>query len=435
MQIFLRLVPFCALFFSSAWAETFLADYTPHEYSVLFTNPLCGPYPYAQEVLSVDGEVLKQKPLNVYCKKQDREASASRASSPEYKIKEWLQDPKVKSVFFAYLSFSNKVVAQEICQQVKTRGLEVTLILDESTDRNLGDELSRCRPEVEGAARAPIIYYRGNSGVNGGGRIGLQHNKIMLYQNDSSELGVVFSSANLSTGTVLHHENWHFIRTAEDSYFGQSHLCLKEGLLNYYQDKKTFREFIALCKSKIAAAEEDDIQTFFVPGEGNTAGKVILEQLAQADEVFIAAHRFSWTLLQKELLALLTAKKIALKIVVDDDIYWSGKLGRGIGANTTDEARRLEPLVQAGAQVRYMETNQKEMLFHHNKFMVFKKKNQGLGVFAGAGNFTTTAFTDNFENFYWIQIPQVTQTFILQSEHLWQLATPVEKLPREMVLP
>ena len=79
-------------------------------------------------------------------------------------------------------------------------------------------------------------------------------------------------------------------------------------------------------------------------------------------------------------------------------------------------------------------TNQGAMLLHHNKFLVIQTPT-GDAAFAGAGNLTTTAFTDNFENFYWIKIPEIVAAMKAQHEHLWSLATPEENLPNKDVLP
>lgn len=60
---------------------------------------------------------------------------------------------------------------------------------------------------------------------------------------------------------------------------------------------------------------------------------------------------------------------------------------------------------------------------------------QGDSVFAGAGNFTGTAFSDNFENFYFITIPPVVEAMKAQQKHLFELATPPENLPTTNVRP
>ena len=59
-----------------------LSDYTPYQYDVLFTNPVCGPYPYDEPVPAQDGTMLMSHPRDAYCTIADRDASGARASSP-----------------------------------------------------------------------------------------------------------------------------------------------------------------------------------------------------------------------------------------------------------------------------------------------------------------------------------------------------------------
>jgi len=82
-----------------------LTQYTPYKYEVLFTNPICGPYKYKSEVVSQSGKKLKQKPQNVYCKNQyDLKRSGENPMSPQYRLIEWINDPRTTEVFFTYLS-------------------------------------------------------------------------------------------------------------------------------------------------------------------------------------------------------------------------------------------------------------------------------------------------------------------------------------------
>jgi hypothetical protein len=57
-------------------------------------------------------------------------------------------------------------------------------------------------------------------------------------------------------------------------------------------------------------------------------------------------------------------------------------------------------------------------------------KNGAVAVHTGAGNFTKAAFTKNFENYYFITIPEVVAKFKKQYNHMFNnLATPYAKLP------
>jgi hypothetical protein len=85
-----------------------------------------------------------------------------------------------------------------------------------------------------------------------------------------------------------------------------------------------------------------------------------------------------------------------------------------------------------------METNHGEHLLHHNKYLILNQpKSAGpSAVFGGAGNLTGTAFTENWENFYYITIPTVVEQFRKQYTHVWNdLGTDSDDLPSEDILP
>lgn len=413
-----------------------LKDYKPYKYEVLFTNPICDLYEYDQKVVSNDGTKLTAKPKNVYCKKGDNEKQFSRENSPHKRYVDFINDKNTKELFIASLSFSNDDIAKNLCKAIK-RKVKVTMVIDVGSEsrvpegkkwpyNSLFEELEACDLENK--------YFRGEfrGQVKG---LGYAHNKILIVNpNSEKEITIAFASGNLSTGTTIHHENWHFVTTNIKSHFAQAHLCVMNGMLDGAASKATFKKYMAKCRSQIKAEEEEDIKVFFVPGEGGRATKFILEAFSWADTIDMAAHRFSNKNIINFAVKAGEAKK-KLRFVVDDDIYWTGVLGKGVGANMLNEVKNVNTLRYSGTDVRYMETNHNSFLLHHNKYLVFNNKKQG-GVFTGAGNLTMAAFDKNFENFYFITIPEVVETFNKQYEHVFnELATPYEKLPTEMVMP
>lgn len=401
------------------------------EYSVLFTNPVCKKYSYApgSEVLSNAGERLTNKPENVFCAPSDAAASAARDTSPQKKLVEWIRDPETKEIFFAYLSFSNKVVAGELCNAIRDRSVKVTMVLDRETELDTANQVLACQPGNGDPTAKPRLELRGHDAT-----IGYAHNKVFMINPRSDHPRIVFSSGNLSSGVVLHHENWHFLRVPARTHFAKAHVCLMDGMLDHYRTKQEYGSFIKGCRDAAGIGEEADIKTFFVPGDGGRAGQHIQKGIREATSLGIAAHRFSYRLIRTELDARLTgASPPDVKLVVDDDVWWAGH-GEATGPNTPDEYAMVTPLAEHGMKVRYMETNHGAHYLHHNKFIVFQTP-QGEAAFAGAGNFTGTAFTDNFENFYYITIPQVVDAMKRQHEHLFELATLPEELPKTNVLP
>ncbi len=403
-----------------------LSDLRPYEFEVLFTNPVCAEYRYPTPVLANDGTTLEAKPRNVYCKSSDLAASASRSISPQFRLIEWTNDPATKEIFMAFLSFSNEDVGRALCAAVR-RGVKLGIVLDAEPDEEaegnrLAEGLKQCGPGVQ-------VYYRGNRGG-----IGYAHNKLFLVNpSDARQVRVVFSSGNMTTGTALHHENWNFVTTSPRSHFAQAQLCLRDSLINHAETKAAFVAAMASCRAAIATPEEDDIKSFFVPGEGRKAFNAIKSMAEAAERVDVTAHRFSGDFVRL-FDALLTGGK-NIRMVTDDDMYWTWKLRRDIGRNMRTEAYKVMDLRAKGLDLRFLETNQNNVILQHNKYMIFELGARD-AVFAGAGNFTSSAFSNNMENFYVMTAPEVVRAYQAQYEKFYgEMATAESRMPRDYVMP
>lgn len=405
-------------------------------FEVRFTNPVCKDYKYspAQTVISVDGQQLTQKPKNTFCSRLDSTASANRPEAPQYKLVEWIRDADTKEIFFAYLSFSNRTVAEEICKAVKERNVKVTFVLDATTDLTRANELLACEPANGDPAYKPKLFKRGQVGG-----IGYAHNKIFFINPNEGNIKLAVSSGNMSSGIVLHHENWLFVQPERDTYFTEAHRCLMKGQLDHYQSKSVYEKFIKDCRKQITYQPETDIRVFFVPGEGNPATQAIESSIKEAQAIKLAAHRFGYSRLINALKTELESTSPAtLQMIFDDDTYWAGQ-GSPTGDNASWEFTNAMSLKSRGADVKWMETNHGEHLLHHNKFLIFNMpqgSSKKSAVFTGAGNFTGTAFSSNFENFYFIEMPSIVAAYNKQYDMMWnQLASETGNLPKKDTLP
>ena len=416
------------LFATTGFAKK-LSDYTPYEWDVRFTNPTCATYEYDEPIKSRSGKLLTEKPKNAYCSRRDAKRSGARKSSPQYKMLEWINDPNTTEIFFTFLSFSNGTIQEALCDAIIERDVKVTFVLDSGTDLSRANKLLACKASEEHLN--PELHLRGH--VSG---MGYAHNKIVIINpNSEDEIKISFGSANMSSGIVLHHENWHFVTTSVESYFAQAHLCVMNAEIDHAESGRQFRGFMKRCLGNIDSPEESDVKLFFVPGQGKEATAQIEKALGWASEVKLAAHRFSYTRLIESLKEGLRNKDYKLKLVFDDDLFWVAH-ERGLERpNNRAEYRKAESLMKLGATARYIETNHKVRLLHHNKFMVFKKGKRRAAFF-GAGNFTGTAFSTNLENFYYVTIPEVTGAMDKQHDHLYyKLGTAEGDLPRVQTAP
>lgn len=398
-------------------------------YDVLFTNPLCREYTYAAPVATADGSgELTAKPKNVYCSRTDIPASAARPESPQHKLLSWIEPLGAgDEVFLAYLSFSNAAVSDALCAAAQ-RGTKVMFVLDSRSSQ--ADRLEQC---------GATILLRGHAGS-----IGYAHNKVTIVnpKGSSEYMKMAFSSGNMSSGVVTHHENWHFIDVKRDSYFAQAHVCLMDAQVspNASSGRGAYRDALNACRADIQAPEEDDIKAFFIPASDDRkrAERYMLGAVDDAAQIDLGAHRFGHTDLVQKLASKLEGGDLVLRMVADDDLYWlDPETGSGsqVGNNDYFEAQNVRTLEDAGGdafEIRYFETNHGEHLLHHNKYLVYRDAGgDAWGVLAGAANLTKTGFNDNFENIYFIKVPAVLAAFETQFARVWdgERATPTEQDP------
>lgn len=398
-------------------------------YDLLFTNPICRDYTYPTPMDTADGTTqLSTKPKNVYCSHTDIAASAARPESPQNKLLSWIEPLQAgDEIFLAYLSYSNATVGDALCAAAE-RGVKVTFVLDSRSSQ--ADRLESCGGE---------ILLRGHAGS-----IGYAHNKVVLINphGDSEYMKMTFSSGNMSSGVVTHHENWHFIDVKRDSYFAQNHVCLMEAQVSptASSGRAAYRSALDACREDITALEEDDIKSFFIPhsDDRKRAERYMFGAVEDAQQIDVGVHRFGHTGLVEKLRAGLESGDLTVRMVADDDLYWlDPEVGSGIevGSNLYFEAENVQTLEEAGGdsfEIRYLETNHREHLLHHNKYLVYRNDNgNAWGVLAGAANLTKSGFNDNFENIYFIKVPAVLEAFETQLARVWdgEKASPTEQDP------
>ncbi len=427
---------------SVAEVKTFsrLVDYSPYKYEVLFTDPHCGVYKYKADALvkTKSGKLLLQKPENVYCKnKYDLQRSGNRPESPQFRLIEWIDDVNTKEIFFTYLSFRNRAVKAALCAAAQ-RGVKVKFVMSSTEDKTTADDLVACSPEnVQMKAR----------GMEGG--LGYAHNKFFIVNpNSEKEFKIVFSSGNLTSGVVIHHENWNFVTTHALSHFAKAHVCAMNAEWDDTagRSRKEYIASIQKCRSEITAPEEQDIKVFFVPGEGEpksgSAKKTAVDYLLDGTEgfpgvntakkIWIGCHRFLYSTLLAALKSRMASKnKPELKIVADDDTYYVAKDPSFVGGSTQPaEWFHMENLEKLGAKVKLMETNSDEHQLHHSKYLIFADEKEFKAVLTGSANLTGAAFKTNWENTYYVMIPEVVKAFADHYEYTWtKLATSATELP------
>jgi hypothetical protein len=420
-------------------------------YDVTFTNPVCGPYDLATEMDTVGGGTRDQTRENAYCFPQrDSGPSGARPTSPLFNLLAWINGTvEGDEIFAAYFSFSNSKIKSAL-RDAARRGVHVIFVKDSGQDNSAADFVRMCGNNNEICDNVEILQ-RGNQND-----VGYHHNKFLMVNasaagpNDVADpdgttyIKLVFSSGNMSSGTVLHQENWHFLEVARNSYFAQSHVCVMNALRDEdgvdYAKRKAFGQALDTCRASIQADPETDIGAFFLPSRADSRElrNRFEAALATASTVDVAAHRFSLFYLQSGIRSRLSSDPdFRARLVADDDLYWlypqEGEQ-QDLGDNMPFESQNVWKMRQAADhdtdrfEPRYIETNSDAHLLHHNKFAVCLGRDDGQPdtVICGAANFTNDAFwygsdssKNNFENIYVIQIPHVVAAMARQFDGFW----------------
>jgi|GEM_PF-2045833 len=466
-------------------------------YEVLFTNPLCGQYSHEDGagITDLEGDPVTGKPKNVYCRDDhdrklnfDGETGEGRVTSPLFRIVDWVSDTNDgDEIFMAYLSFSDDDVFDALCD-ASGRGVDITFVVDKknnsTTDPDHATRLESCGATVL---------------KRGGGKIPFAHAKLMMINpdkagpdgNDEEFLRMTFGSGNMSTGTYLHHENWHFLEVARESYFVEAHKCLRDALVAHDHTsggdgKSEFADRIDDCTDKITTdlglEEEDDMKAYFVPALSNRKRqqKLMRALIAASPELDMGVHRIG----SKTIIDPLTSRlednsdPVKLRLIADDDLFWRNPVApaqfKEEGFNGPGDVNAIQDLEDADKdsngnrrgrfEQKFMETATRQ--FHHNKFIIFNDiddldaaieadsdKNTEVSlapakeaVMMGAANITGTGFNTNFENNYITTIPVVVDAFQAQFALMWDgegplpeghsvapMATAIEDMPRELV--
>ncbi|MCB0393217.1 MAG: hypothetical protein KDD25_01585 [Bdellovibrionales bacterium] len=416
-----------SLFVFQAHALT-TSDLEVFRYEVRFTNPDCSDYYYNGDVRDQKGRKLDKKPSS-YCTSSDGRRAGKNPNSPIRKVMDWVNDRDTKDITLLTFSLSNSEFIKGICEAAQ-RSVDVQVVMDDGTDPASTDDLiKKLKTCNEGKGKPIRVTLRG-----GGRGLGIHHNKLLLINSNQKDqpLKLAYGSANFSSGLVLHHENWSFVEVQKNSYFAQKHLCLKDGVLEAGGDRASFTKFINDCVEGIRYEEESDISFKISPVEGNEEMKLIQGALKKAKFVDLAAHRFSNTDLLKGLHSFIQSENPShLRMTFDDDMFWAVKTKKGFGDQDSNEARIVGGFLNDGVQVHFAQTEHRQHLLHHNKYIIFKDSlNEAFAVHTGAGNLTGAAFRNNFENFYFITRRDIIDQYQKQYDRFFdEVATSSDEMP------
>ncbi len=340
-------------------------------------------------------------------------------------------DPATAKIFVAYFSFSNKPIFKKLCERA-TAGVPIEFFLDSSYRGNkLASDLKACGPNDN-----VKLHFIGKMDVSDPNDIvwRLHHNKFMIIDTgvDAEPVKINFSSGNLSAyGTSLHFDHWVTVTAQRSSNIYQTHRCVISSMLraidpdgdgvdNDVDDPAVYRQNLDACLNAMSALRIEDaiksetIAPLFSPNPKNEIANALIaeiKKLKKGRAIRGAIQHFTHTSIARALADACT-RGVDVKMVMDDDVL--------SGESEVPGVKEFYDsfLDNTCIQIRFMQTNSPAFQMMHNKFLILG----GLRVFAGAGHFTYSAMTKNYENFYLMQSASIVNQYDTMFDGMWGIS-------------
>lgn len=401
------------------------------QFEVIFNKPMCRQYFYQSPILDrhIPPQIIYSKPSNVYCTELDLNGESNNNIISAFR--NMLKAGPISKIDIAFFAVDDFDFVDLICDAIARNGASLRVVVRADAWGEALDRLQACLKTQGIEWTSEKLKKIGNVGS-----IGAFHLKIMLIEyKDNTPSVLVFGSGNPAGGVKLYFDNWNIIKTNSQEPIMRKHLCILDKLF-IAPEPRSFRSFgqrFSPCFDQAAENDGHSIETFLLPLHRLGLMRTLRSLAMGSTSIDIAIHKVGEAQIRDLLLAALK-RGIKVRLIVDDDLFWSSDFDTGFSTNS-EYILWLRPILEAGADVRYFQTNHHcriGNLFHH-KFAIFYSLN-GPVVLTGGANFTRAAFSGrrfaNYENAYLIRNAAAVASYVTAYDGYWNdLATTPEGMP------
>ncbi len=339
---------------------------------------VCGCGPDGCEVRSV--EVILTDPFCDMCTSDEKAVLLER--SPIIKRVIELIDGAQESVDAAQFTFSRRNI-EDALVAAHERGVTVRVAMDSAQERD--GSLSR-RLKDRGV---DVRFIKGN---DNGSFVGIMHSKFMIVDRSTLLTG---SNNWSSTGTSINEENTIVVKATEVDPQVAGFQCHFNAIWDSRPDSSVS------CSNEVVA---------FTPG--SPAKNMIRDEIrASKFSVYVLMHHFTFGDLVKEL-AKAQERGVEVRVIVN------------VPDRAEHSGSNWDRLIAAGGQLRYKQVNTDAFQLMHNKLVVIDDR----VLINGSGNWSGSAFFNNFENYVRYTDLDVVESFSDLYHRLWTWSLTAESL-------
>lgn len=372
---------------------------------VIFTEPECQTYSYADAVPLVGGGEIQNTRGGFFCTSKDFSSSPELAEGSVGKeILKTLKnsdEDRIQSVRMAVYIFSDLRVAEFLCAQASVSPFNLTVYTQKSSKVGLGakvsEHLSTCFGDNLKLERLGCDIFAAKDCP--GDKVNTMHLKLIEVRRESGQVSQIVSSGNLGRGMYANLEDWLFFdsvkyNSMQDCVWPILSTSLKNtvaALKDMYSQCKARQGIIAGSKMILLPFEADEYYQEFK----NAA--------LTAQQIDIVSMDFKDVKLKRSLMEALN-KGAIVNFYPASDWYFAHVSKEHQGTAGSDEigvALDLQKKHPNQVSLNFIETN----FFYgvgntlHHKFALFKGAS-GNTVLAGTTNMNASAIRRNLDQAY-----------------------------------
>lgn len=405
-----------------------------------FTHPKCSLQNYVVPVKDKKGSVIKSKPENVYCISSDRNRPENLLLQQRFRNIFTRTDRKILSIRVYAYRFSDTELLNALCEAA-VKGASVSMVVSGGSDGEQEDAsespyevkfLEKCRDQNSLRERIRVGIYPGSRSIPS------FHPKLYLVEYDNNTMAMVVGSGHPGRGLTINFDHWLFFDALTSSDVWKSATCFADAVEKITMDKLGVHDaFPSYAACAIPKGPNQLIYSYYMPMERASFVSALDAVVRGAHSIDIAVFSVGNPDMLAALLAALRQGG-QLRLLLDDDMSWAFKYPCS-NCNASPEEMRdwVYPLMEAGAEIRFMETNHHcRANLLHQKLMITKSAEKTT-VLLGSSNFTRAALgtfqslnmTGNIENNYLTSDVALVQQAQSGFDEMWSLATPPDNLP------
>lgn len=402
------------------------ASAQPTTLTLIPSNPKCGPYSWGQNVRDVQ----------TYC--ADKDANGEEVHPVRDPLAMETGKQAAVEMTLGMWAFSHAGWRNQLCDLIATTTKSVEIGLDLGHDQEVRE--SEEAQKVIACARAAATPTARLDYLGQAGDFNEFHPKFLGLKLQDGTARTVISTGNFTRGSQFNIDLSMLIAEGADHPIYDWHACVLPAFMDEHaklvSDYRAVGKKFDKCREMLSLPSAG-VTPFLLPFDRSELQTRIAMLAGGSNRISISAQGAD-SLPLRDLFLAAVRDGVRLRMLRDDDLIYAQR-SRDLMNNPYEREVWARPLVDAGAEARYLLTNHHDSKlpgkavrgnFLHLKLLIFERIGKPTVVMLGSANLTAAAFSFNVENVYLIDNPVVVASILSFYEALWGSSLSQAQVPQ-----